>query len=1104
MIIMKPKYTGIPLIYKDLCPVCGKDVTTEELECGICENTNKPFSSFLLPEGYEEFSDFFERRTGSSLKSVQKYWAKKLLAGLSFAAVAPTGVGKTLFGLIYSAFLAEKNRKCYIVVPTTLLLRQSYEKLLNITSKRILAFLPRMKEKEKSDFFEKLQNAEFDILITTAAFLSKHFEKMNSLSFDFIFVDDVDAVLKASKNIERLLFLLSFSEKEIKTLVPDASKKHGQIMVSTATARPGKKAMLFARLLGFYVGSSRQVLRNVDDYGLVCKNKDDKLKTVSEILQKLGYGGLVFTNSEKDAKDLFCAISEKVRCGLILSSLSKKEIDETVRKFLDRELNLLIGVATPYGLLVRGIDYPSNIRYAVFYSVPHFQVGVREIEEASPKMLLMLASIFRKDERLEKYIPYILRNEDIREKARKVLVEIFQKKEFEKAMEGVVVEENSILLPDISTYIQASGRTSRLFAGGITKGVSFVIDTPQMLSAFKTRASYYDISVESLDCNQLGTIDFERMKRELELSRREYTLATKNKDVITPALFIVESPTKAKQIARFFGRPAMFSLDDQMFYEITTGSHVLVIGASLGHVTDLVENEYYHGVKVENGSFIPIYSSIKKCRDDNTQFVNYQTCPRCGKQASYDSRARILNFVKVAGMTGNVILATDPDTEGEKIAFDLKNFTGTVADVKRAEFHEVTRNAVIRALNQLRSVNENMVKAQIIRRVEDRWIGFELSSVLQKRFEDKNLSAGRAQTPVMSWIIKRYYEHMQKEKVFLLKIDDRWITLGTEDELKIKLDGRFGRFTVSVDVTSEKKEERTPSPPYTTDTALRDINRLLKINTRNAMKILQELFENGIITYHRTDSTRVSDKGLEVARQYLKEDFVAREWKIGNEGAHECIRPTRPLDWKILRDLVYQGLITVYQPLGYDHFRVYDLVFRRFMSSQCPKIKATTITYEINVEELNISKRLKITCGVEGRAYELYPYGFRMEKPLPEGMKEGTVMYVLRRKAELFTQADVISLMKERGIGRPSTYATLLEKLFKRRYIFEKNSRLIPTKRGMKVEEFLSEKYRAFVSEKRTRFVEELMDEVETGRAEYMRVLGELYREIKSVINHTK
>ena len=113
-------------------------------------------------------------------------------------------------------------------------------------------------------------------------------------------------------------------------------------------------------------------------------------------------------------------------------------------------------------------------------------------------------------------------------------------------------------------------------------------------------------------------------------------------------------------------------------------------------------------------------------------------------------------------------------------------------------------------------------------------------------------------------------------------------------------------------------------------------------------------------------------------------------------------------------------------------------------------------------------------------------------------------MYVLRRKAELFTQADVISLMKERGIGRPSTYATLLEKLFKRRYIFEKNSRLIPTKRGMKVEEFLSEKYRAFVSEERTRLVEELMDEVETGRAEYMRVLGELYREIKSVIDHAK
>jgi reverse gyrase len=353
---------------------------------------------------------------------------------------------------------------------------------------------------------------------------------------------------------------------------------------------------------------------------------------------------------------------------------------------------------------------------------------------------------------------------------------------------------------------------------------------------------------------------------------------------------------------------------------------------------------------------------------------------------------------------------------------------------------------------------------------------------------------------VLSWIIERYNEHLQKIRVYLLKINDKWITLGAEGDLKIKLDRKVVESSVSIRKVTDKKEERTPLPPYTTDTALKDINRLLRISAKEAMKILQQLFENGFITYHRTDSTRVSDKGLDIAKQYLKEDFVGRKWDSGKEGAHECIRPTRPFDWRTLRDLVYQGVLPVYEPLSYNHFRVYDLIFRRFMASQCEKMVAHSCIYELRVEKMDMTKELEILTEIEGRAYELYPYGLRAESPLPEGTYTGIVTYVLKSKAELFTQADVISLMKERSIGRPSTYATLLEKLFIRGYIFEKNSKLVPTRRGVVIEKFLRENYGEFVSEERTRFVEKLMDEVEAGKADYTLTLKELYDEIRNVV----
>ena len=147
----------IKVIYRSLCPVCGRDLTWKEIEEKKCFNKNISFGEFFRGGKFEEFSKYFREKTGFALKSVQKFWAKKLLKGLSFTAVAPTGTGKTLFGLVYALFLAERGRKSYIIVPTTLLLKQSYQKLSGMSQKiRILCYLPGMKKAQKEEFFEKL------------------------------------------------------------------------------------------------------------------------------------------------------------------------------------------------------------------------------------------------------------------------------------------------------------------------------------------------------------------------------------------------------------------------------------------------------------------------------------------------------------------------------------------------------------------------------------------------------------------------------------------------------------------------------------------------------------------------------------------------------------------------------------------------------------------------------------------------------------------------------------------------------------------------------------------------------------------------------------
>ena len=589
-------------IYSSLCPVCGKDLSLEEIERGLCENEGIP----LCEEDnlYREFIQFFSRIIGKP-RAIQKMWAKRILRGDSFAAVAPTGVGKTSFGVAISIFLAESGRKCYIILPTTLLLDQVVSNIkryaekaglnvgLNENGELTVAYYHgRMKKEDKERFFQVFNKA--DVLVSTTQFLSKHFNDIGSGQiFDFIFVDDVDAILKASKNVERILNLLGFyCEKEKGWKRRDRT---GCLMVSTATAKKGKKAELFRKLLNFDVGSSTFTIRNIEDIAVNSMN----ISLLEEILKRMGGGGLIYARNSKEAQRIYEQLKGRFKIGIVAG---KKDDFE---KFKRSEIDFLVGTAHYYGPLVRGLDLPERIRYVVFYGCPVLRIKLEDIEDpskVSDKVVRILAMFLR-----DKDVKKLLEEKNIEDtkNLRKFLKKALEGAKVIKEDSDFVIRETELIIPDIRMYVQGSGRASRLFSGGITKGVSFLMETDEdILKAFIKRARYYDIEAE---VKNLDDIDFEKLKGEVNESRKKFERRGEY-DVVKPALFIVESPTKAKHISRFFGKPSIRIFGSLVVYEVSTSEYILLVTASLGHITDLITNRGFHGVEVTNArEFIPVF-----------------------------------------------------------------------------------------------------------------------------------------------------------------------------------------------------------------------------------------------------------------------------------------------------------------------------------------------------------------------------------------------------------------------------------------------------------------------------------------------------------------
>ncbi len=1123
----------IPLIYKKMCPNCGGDICSERLFKGLvckkclpkeanpCEVLEE--GDFLqicqLQKRVSEYENFFGQKSGFSPRELQLMWAKRLFLDISFALLAPTGVGKTTFGLISAAFLKSEDKKSYLLFPTTLLAKQAYERLLKMGEDALL-YDSHASQKQKETVKEKIQSGDFSILITTTSFLYKNHSIIPKI-FDFVFVDDVDSILKSARNIDKVLYLLGFDESDIqKTLEfieykrrlarqknidweefekkkeeieAIAKKRQATLIVSSATANPrSRRVLLFRELLGFEVSRPSITLRNIED---IYEEPDDLWRRSVERINEFGKGGLLFlpSNATKEELHEYLAFLEKEG----VKAQSYEDFDEEA--FREGEVEVVVGFASYRNPLARGLDLPDVVRYALFVGVPKLEFKL-DLQKTSSLYFFLLALVpALKSEpffpQVLEYIDYLKRiafipAQNLTPKAKERVEQIYNwlqellsdefiKKINENPDVSLIKEETfKVVTADVTGYIQASGRTSRLYVGGLTKGLSFVlVDSKKAFTSLQKKVRWFS---EEIVFKRADEVDIQQILRQIDEDRQKVRAALtgalkEQKDFFKTALVIVESPNKARTIASFYGKPLVRESKGIKIYEIAKEDRILNITASKGHLFDLNKEEGFHGV-LTRPQFIEVFELIDEAKESIMQAI------------------RELDIE-----VSELFIATDPDTEGEKIAYDLflnsRPFNG---NIHRTEFHEVTRWAFDEALRTAKEVDEDRVKAQLVRRVADRWIGFEISQYLQKKFGKRSLSAGRVQTAVLEWIVLREYE--AKEKVYVVKA----AFSGLEAEFVFEKESDAKSFYENLQKIKlefiEQNEKELFRLPYSTDAMLFDAASRLHFSPQRTMQLAQELFEAGFITYHRTDSIRVSPVGLAIAKEYITSHFGEEFYKpsphSGQGGAHEAIRPTRAMDAQDLEEFVRLQN----QNFTQAHLKLYDLIFRNFIASQMREAKVLQIeaiaTALGQVAELSFYKKI-----IEDGINLIWPVDV---VDIEEGEVEVQKSMSTRSKVPRYSYAQIIKMMKERGIGRPSTYAITIEKLQQRRYIFQKGGVLYATKKGIAVYEEIKKhpELYYFVNENYTKELESLMDAVEEGKAEFMEILQNLFETIQSRIKH--
>lgn len=1114
------------------CEKCLPKESVANLE-EICVNLRSDNNLKLLDrfcetlEKVDYFSKVFEKVLKNKPSSLQINWAKRFYLGESFAIVAPTGTGKSSFGLILSLLV---SGKVLIVLPTKLLVQQFYQKLKDFSkilknegiNRDIVAYTGR--ESQKQAF----ENGDFDIFICTIAFMHKNFEKLKQFNFSLILVDDVDSFLKSGKNVEHLFNMLGFSDEDIKfALKRDNSPQYyeklsklrekikTQLIVSSATLKPKtNRAILFQNLLGFEIARFVSTLRNVEDmYVESERDFESMMEKVVEIVKYLKEGGIIFIddNLGKEYVEKATDILKKKKIK-VASYLDLKE-SELLDKIKNKKIEVAVGLAHLSNPLLRGIDLPDILRYVIFVGVPKSKFKIDKIEPLPVtlhNLILSLMPLFDEEEKIQaianvNYLKkYLTMKEDKLKEYEAVYQKILRIKEFieeklnneefrEKLRESEEVflepqEDGSlyVVVGNPQVYLQGSGRVSRLTSKGLLPGLSIVVsDSQKALNSLKRRLRYYiadELQIKKVDLDYIIQAD-KRVRQERESLEKGF-VDFKSK------LIIVESPHKAKTIASFFGKPSMRKIKNVIVYEIPTENTLLSITASLGHIFNLSRKEGIYGVIKKDDNFYPVFDSIKIDKTTNKQYVDEEIH---NKENIFD-KGQIIEALRILSFySDEVLIASDPDAEGEKIAYDLYiNIKPFRLDIKRLEFHEITKQAFKEAISSPRSVDINKVKAQLSRRVADRWVGFSLSEKLWDRFKRTGLSAGRVQTPVLGWVIERTKESkIYKFKLVFTSIGHRFSFDIEDKNLARQLFEHLNK--VNVETVKEEIIELSPPTPYTTDTVLEDAFNFYRFNSDYTMDLLQELFESGLITYHRTDSTRVSEVGrYQVAKPYIVEKlgedyFYPREFY--SEGAHECIRPTKSWDLEDIKLRVSYGLLSFNNNIK-DIYKIYSLIFNRFMASQTRKVKVVKTTYRLSIDSYSYEEDF-ISEIVQDGFNRFYGKIEPLKLP-PELIVEDKQLLKIP-KVLPFTQASLIQQMKQKKLGRPSTYAEIVSTLLQRKYIFQlKNGYLISTKLGREVYSYLTTKFEYYVSEEFTRQLEEFMDNVESGEKDYKEIFIKL------------
>ncbi|MEN3242053.1 type I DNA topoisomerase [Fructilactobacillus sanfranciscensis] len=572
-------------------------------------------------------------------------------------------------------------------------------------------------------------------------------------------------------------------------------------------------------------------------------------------------------------------------------------------------------------------------------------------------------------------------------------------------------------------------------------------------------------------------------------SKKKTTAKSKKKRTTNKKLVIVESPAKAKTISKYLGR-------------------TYTVVASKGHIRDLPKSRM--GIDISD-DFKPDYISIRG-KGDTIKMLKAEA-----KKAK------------------EVFLASDPDREGEAIAWHVSHVLNLdVNDKNRVTFNEITKETVKDAFKHPRTIDMNLVDAQQARRIIDRLVGYSISPILWKKVK-KGLSAGRVQSVALWIIIKRereiqafnpeeywtidsiFKKGRSKFKASFYGVDGKKFPLGNNDDVQNVLKKLDAKADFEITDVKKREKKRQPPRPFTTSTLQQDANKKLHFKTGRTMMAAQQLYEGinigkegsqGLITYMRTDSTRISAGAKLEAAQFIHDEYGPeyalnhpRKLKLpeGSQDAHEAVRPTS----------VMRTPKQIEKYLTKDQFKLYNLIWSRFVASQMTpaivdtetvKVVQNGVEYRANGSKLNFEGYLKA-----------YSAGKEKDNILPDleiddhvTLDNNVPNQHFTQPPARYTEANLIKALEENGVGRPSTYAPTLMTIQKRYYVKLDARRFVPTELGEIVNKLIEEYFPEIVNVDFTADIEGKLDDIEEAKLRWVKLVSEFYQPFSKEVSYAE